>query len=51
MYEGIKKWEITYAYGYTIAGNDLSHFDEALEAVKNADMVIMTLGEKNGSCS
>lgn len=43
--------EITYAYGYAIAGNDLSHIDEALETVKNADVVIMTLGGKHGSCS
>lgn len=43
--------EITYAYGYAIAGDDLSHIDEALEAVKHADLVIMTLGGKHGSCS
>ena len=43
--------EITYAYGYAIAGDDLSHIEEALEAVKNADVVIMTLGGKHGSCS
>ena len=43
--------EITYAYGYPIAGDDLSHIEEALEAVRNADVVIMTLGGKHGSCS
>lgn len=43
--------EITYAYGYPIAGDDLSHIEEALETVKNADVVIMTLGGKHGSCS
>lgn len=43
--------EITYAYGYAIAGDDLSHIEEALEAVKKADVVIMTLGGKHGSCS
>ena len=43
--------KIRYAYGYPIAGDDLSHLDEALEAVKEADLVIMTLGGKNGSCS
>ncbi len=43
--------EITYAYGYPVAGNDLSHMDEALDAVRAADLVIMTLGGKNGSCS
>ncbi|MDO4337384.1 MAG: glycoside hydrolase family 3 N-terminal domain-containing protein [Eubacteriales bacterium] len=43
--------EITYAYGYAIAGDDLSHMEEALDAVKNADVVIMTLGGKHGSCS
>lgn len=43
--------EFTYAYGYAIAGEDTSHFPEALEAVRNADLVIMTLGGKHGSCS
>lgn len=43
--------EITYAYGYPIAGNDFSHFDEALKAVEKADIVIMTLGGKHGSCT
>lgn len=43
--------EICYSYGYPIAGDDLSHIDEALETVKSADLVIMTLGGKNGSCS
>lgn len=43
--------EIIYAYGYPIAGDDLSHIDEALEAVKRADVVILTLGGKHGSCS
>lgn len=47
----LPKAEITYAYGYPIAGDDLSHIEEALEAVKNADVVIMTLGGKHGSCS
>ena len=43
--------EIVCSYGYAIAGDDTSHFDEALEAVKNADLCIMTLGGKHGSCS
>lgn len=40
--------EITYAYGYPYAGNDESHFDEALKAAKDADIVILTLGGKYG---
>ena len=47
----IPEAKIRYAYGYPIAGDDLSHIDEALEAVAEADLVIMTLGGKNGSCS
>lgn len=43
--------EIMYAYGYPIAGNDTSRFDQALKAVEWADMVILTLGGKNGSGS
>ena len=43
--------EIMYAYGYPIAGVDESHFAEALQAVKEADVVILTLGGKHGTCS
>lgn len=43
--------EFLYAYGYPIAGEDTSYIEEALKAVKEADLVIMTLGGKNGSCS
>ncbi|MCM1561575.1 MAG: glycoside hydrolase family 3 C-terminal domain-containing protein [Butyrivibrio sp.] len=43
--------EIIYAYGYPIAGADESHFEEALQAVNEADMVILTLGGKHGTCS
>ncbi len=49
--EELTESEILYAYGYPIAGDDLSHIDEALEIVKDADLVIMTLGGKHGSCS
>lgn len=43
--------EILYAYGYPVAGADDSGFEEALEAVKEADIVILTLGGKHGTCS
>ena len=43
--------EIVYAHGYEIAGADESEFAKALEAVKNADLCILTLGGKYGSCS
>lgn len=43
--------EIIYAYGYPIAGADESHFEEALQAVKEADVVILTIGGKHGTCS
>lgn len=49
--EKMPETEISYSYGYAVAGDDLSHVDEALEAVKDADVVIMTLGGKHGSCS
>lgn len=55
MVEGLRaalpNVEIHYAYGYPIAGNDTSHFAEALEIAKNVDLVILTLGGKHGSCS
>ena len=43
--------EIRYAYGYPIAGADESRFEEALLAVKEADVVILTIGGKHGTCS
>lgn len=43
--------EILYAYGYPIAGADTSGYQEALEAVQKADVVILTLGGKHGTCS
>ena len=43
--------EIIYAYGYPIAGADESRFEEALQAVKEADAVILTIGGKHGTCS
>ena len=43
--------EIRYAYGYPIAGADESGFEEALDAAKDADVVILTLGGKHGTCS
>lgn len=43
--------EILYAYGYPVAGKDSGGFREALEAVREADVVILTLGGKHGTCS
>ena len=41
--------EILYAYGYDCAGTDESHFGQAIKAAQKADLVIMTLGGKNGT--
>lgn len=49
--EDLPETEITYSYGYSIAGNDLSHIEEALEACNGSDLILMTLGGKHGSCS
>ena len=43
--------EILYAYGYPIAGGDESGFTQALEIAKRADVILLTLGGKYGSCS
>lgn len=43
--------EISYSYGYYIAGEDQRYFDEALALVKEADIAILTLGGKHGTCS
>jgi beta-glucosidase len=41
--------EIKYAYGYPAAGNDDSHHEEALATAAEADVVIITVGGKNGT--
>lgn len=43
--------EISYAYGYPVAGQDESRFTEALAVAAQADVVILTLGGKHGTCS
>lgn len=43
--------EISYAYGYPVAGQDESRFAEALAIAAQADVVILTLGGKHGTCS
>ncbi len=43
--------EILYAYGYPVAGKDQGRFEEALQSVREADAVILTLGGKHGTCS
>ena len=43
--------EILYAYGYPVAGEDGSHYEEALEKIAHADVAIVTLGGKHGTCS
>lgn len=40
--------EVVYRKGVQIAGTDRSGFDDAVEAAKNADVVILTLGGKYG---
>lgn len=49
--ERLPETEILYAYGYPIAGEDQSGFQEALRAVEEADLVLLTLGGKHGTCS
>lgn len=49
--EAFSDAQIQYAYGYPIAGDDTSHFEKALHVAKDADVVILTLGGKHGSCS
>lgn len=43
--------EIIYIHGYPVAGNDKTGYEEALTAIQDADICIMTLGGKHGSCS
>ena len=43
--------EIAYAPGYPVAGEDESGFAEALRITEDADVVVLTLGGKHGTCS
>lgn len=43
--------QIHYSYGYYIAGEEESYFEEALKLVEEVDVVILTLGGKHGTCS
>ena len=43
--------EILYRYGYAPHGGDTSRFEEALQAIREADLAILTLGGRYGSCS
>ncbi len=47
--EQMPEAEITWTYGYNFAGTDESGYEEALEAAKTADLVIVTLGGKHGT--
>ncbi len=49
--EKLPDTEIVYAYGYPVAGSDESHFREALDIAAEADLILLTLGGKYGSCS
>ena len=55
LYEELcAKWpekEIVKTYGYPIAGDDCTHHEEALEAMKGADLIVFMLGGKHGSCA
>lgn len=43
--------QIHYSYGYYIAGEEETYFEEALKLVEEADVVLLTLGGKHGTCS
>ncbi len=48
LQEACPEADIQYAYGYPYIGDDESHFEEALQLAKNADVVLLTLGGKYG---
>lgn len=51
MKEMLPDIEIVHTPGYPIAGEDESGFAEALDLMDGADVVLMTLGGKYGTCS
>lgn len=42
---------VNYAYGFPYIGDDESYFDEALAAIKNSEIAIITVGGKYGTGS
>lgn len=49
--EEMPETEISYSYGYPYAGNDTSGYEEALAKAAEADLILLTLGGKNGTSS
>ena len=43
--------EISWVRGYPMAGDDCSGHEEALSIARNADLILLTLGGRYGSCS
>ncbi len=43
--------QISYSYGYPVAGDDVSRHEEALKVASNADLVLVMLGGKHGTSS
>ena len=43
--------DIRYARGYEVAGGSREGFAEALEIARDADVIVLTLGGKHGTCS
>lgn len=52
LYEAVKEYlpeaEVVYAKGINCAGSDIGGMEEALNAAAQADVVLLTLGGKNG---
>lgn len=52
LYQALKEYlpdaEITYAKGINAVGSDLSRMEEALNTAAEADVVLFTIGGKNG---
>lgn len=42
---------VNYAYGFPYVGDDESHFKEAVDAIKNSEIAIITVGGKYGTGS
>ena len=43
--------EIVWSYGYPIAGDDCSHHNAAIEACRDADLILLVIGGKHGTSS
>lgn len=51
LQKSLPNTEVVHAWGYPVAGTDMTHHEEALAIARQADIVILTVGGKYGTAS